>query len=1229
MAWMLSGVCAALGQVPGSSQPLLIANQGQWDPRIAFLSPFSQGKILFDREGISILSYQAAESQVRGPHSSPDMGSLRGHHLRFSFPQPSVLEPGAALASHFNFYLGVDRQKWAKGVRAYPSLTYGAIAPGIACHVSTHSGNIKYTLELAPWVRLDTFAIRLSGADSLYLSGDSLHIRTPFFTLVETPPIAFQWKGDQKIFIPCRFKLKEGGYGFEAGENYDPSRPLWIDPEWIFSTYSGALADNWGYTATYDQAGHGYAGGVVITLAIQDTDFPVTPGAFQSRFAGGLTDMVIARFSPDGRNLLYATYLGGQDEDQPHSMVAGDNGRLWIMGRSLSLDYPVTPDAYDPIFNGRFDLVVSQLDTEGGELMASTYIGGNGDDGVNISKEFATYGGLKYNYGDDARGEIILDEAGNCYVAACTRSGNFPTTTGSFQPRPRVDQEGCVFSLNGDLSALRWSSFLGGNGEDAAYGISKLGNRLYVCGGTNSPDFPGTIGGWMPTFQGGTADGFVASLALDGSVLNQSSYLGTGEYDQAFLIAHDQDGHIFLLGQSMGDFPVISSNPGSNMFQVAGGRQFVMALASSLQEPIFSTRVGSPNSEAPNISPTAFMVDSCQRIFLAGWGGLTNHNANPLAGPFGGFTDDMPITADALQKETDGSDMYFMVLGKQAERLIFGSYLGGDDLASGEHVDGGTSRFSPDGTIYHIVCAGCRGTSAFPATPGSWSTLNGSLNCNMALVKIRLNSEELQADFDGINQVDSAINKGCAPLTLDFSNHSQPVPGPQTQIFWDFGDRGLTSLRQNPRHTFRDPGTYTVTLILTDSSFCEVSDTARQTIVVYPPPELSLTSDTTFCLGDSVVLKGTPGLVMAWAPNRHLKDTGSSSTLAAPKGDITYRYTLTDSLGCTQTDSVTLSVLKPPLLSATPDTVVCPGEAVALIARGADSYAWYPPDSVDDPTSNMPLAAIHVSQELKVVGTLLNGCRDSLRIRLGVQTPQSISWQTIDPSCDSAWVSLEVAGGDRYNWSHGAAEARVKVPWALGEIWVEADAACPANRLYLNLDSLAQIPAPVAAMEVISSGEIPPVQIQTRNLSRHAKGFVWEFGDGSLASTDFSPAYEYARPGTYWLSLVAVGENGCTDTIRQKIRVAPVQIFVPTGFSPNGDQHNDLFEIQSQGVIDFQIRIYNSWGKEVYQSGDPAFTWDGTTRGKPLPEGVYMIVMDIVGSDWRQYPYRGTLTLVR
>jgi len=237
-----------------------------------------------------------------------------------------------------------------------------------------------------------------------------------------------------------------------------------------------------------------------------------------------------------------------------------------------------------------------------------------------------------------------------------------------------------VYAARDLLDCILWSEVAPLRGIDAA--ISGLANarNLFVAGGTASFDFPTTSGVYQTTF-GGDVDGWIAQVSGDGSSILRSTFTGTPTFNQVYFLDLDMQENVYVYGQTTGSFPVTSgvySNPNSG--------QFVQKFDNTLATLSFSTVFGS-GIGIPNISPTAFIVNDCVNIFLSGWGGQINSQL----GFWNSSTNHMPVTPDAYQKNTSGSDFYFMVLSSDASQLLYATYLGGAD--SRTHVDGGTCRF--------------------------------------------------------------------------------------------------------------------------------------------------------------------------------------------------------------------------------------------------------------------------------------------------------------------------------------------------------------------------------------------------------------------------------------------------------------------------------------------------------------------------------------------------------
>lgn len=753
-------------------------------------------------------------------HSSLDTFTIRHHAFYVNFKNANAsakIKTEKPFLYYTNYFRGNDAKHWASNVKSYNEITYQDLYNGIDLHFGEQNQRLKYEFVVAPLADVANIQLEFEGVENIYLNNGRLIYETSVNKIEELKPYSYQIINGKQKEIASAFVLNGKNVTFTFPNGYDKNFPLVIDPVLIFSSFTGSQADNFGFTATYNDAGDLYAGGIA-----RGAGYPTTAGAYQSTYAGGLiqgnfelgfdADISISRFSSDGSTYLYSTYIGGSVNDQPHSLVVDSDTNLVILGRTNSNNYPVTSGAFDVTYNGGFDIIVTKLSKDGTSLIGSTFMGGSGDDGVNIFVDPFSIGSLKYNYADDSRSEVIVDAQNNIYVSASTKSVNFPTTTGAYRTTLAGNQDACVFKLNENLTSLIWGTYIGGAGDDAGYSLvlDSVGN-VYTCGGTNSTNFPVTSNANVTNYQGGQADGFIAKLSANGSALLHATYLGTVAYDQCFFIQLDDNQNIYLFGQTEG---VIPATPGT--YSNAGSGQFIISLLPDLSAIRFSTSVGTGKG-TPDISPTAFLVDNCRNIYLSGWGSRIISNATIS-------TTGLPVTSDAFQPTTNGGDFYFMVLSENASQLLYATFFGGNQ--STEHVDGGTSRFDKNGVIYQAVCAGCGGFNDFPTTPGVVSNTNNSQipqrNCNVGVIKFQITFNNV-----GVNITTDKVN-GCVPLEVSFDAN-----GFQTDEYeWNFGN-GLTSTSPNPTVTFTQPGVYNVTLYgrntscpgldLIDSSFITIT----------------------------------------------------------------------------------------------------------------------------------------------------------------------------------------------------------------------------------------------------------------------------------------------------------------------------------------------------------------------------------------------------------------------
>ena len=353
-------------------------------------------------------------------------------------------------------------------------------------------------------------------------------------------------------------------------------------------------------------------------------------------------------------------------------------------------------------------------------------------------------------------------------------------------------QDAVVFKMNSSLSSLDWARYLGGSDFECGNSIrvSDQGT-VFVCGATTSSDLGATGGVYDQTFNG-VWDGYIASFNANTGAPIARTYIGTADYDQTFILEVDDLEDVYVVGQTLGSYPVVNA-----AYSNANSSQFIHKLNSSLSTTDYSTVFGSGSTASINISPTAFLVDKCGNVYVSGWGGGFN-NAASLSGvynPFaGGSTNGLPLTVDAQQSSTDGSDFYFFVLERDATGLLYGTYFGDPNVA--EHTDGGTSRFDPDGVVYQSVCAACDNPWTFPTTPGvaypNSGTAGQAFFCNMGSIKFEF-------DFQGVEataNVPANITMCTNDYSVDFTS-----TGTNPQHFWDFGDGSGTSSAANPTYT--------------------------------------------------------------------------------------------------------------------------------------------------------------------------------------------------------------------------------------------------------------------------------------------------------------------------------------------------------------------------------------------------------------------------------------------
>ena len=380
---------------------------------------------------------------------------LHMHSYRVSFvganDDVSIL-PDKAVPSYNNYLIG-DKKNWATHCKIYQGILYQNMYKGIDVHYFTDAGTLKYDIVIHPGADPGQVVLQYDGQTKLSIRKGRVYIQTSVGMVQELEPHSYQVSDAGRTDVACNYTLLGNNrIGFTV-KNYSQGATLVIDPTEVFCSFTGSKSDNWGYTATFDGAGNLYLGGIVLNETEgcctpgNGDGYPATVGAFQTTYQGGDGsdgsydyDVGIMKLSASGANRVFATYLGGSGDEQPHSMIVDNSGDLIVTGRTSSANFPLAGVAGPYGVGGGYDLFITKFNAGRDRVLSaasgSAVLGRTGSImNRNMWRKARMTFGLTMVMTAGAR--VILDAAGNVYLAACTQSTDFPTTAGVFQPAPR------------------------------------------------------------------------------------------------------------------------------------------------------------------------------------------------------------------------------------------------------------------------------------------------------------------------------------------------------------------------------------------------------------------------------------------------------------------------------------------------------------------------------------------------------------------------------------------------------------------------------------------------------------------------------------------------------------------------------------------------------------------------------------------------------------------------
>ncbi len=692
---------AAVVNKLNSSPIMFIKNVGQLDPKAKFQVRGGNVEVYLAEDALWITllekrKHQSTRDRLLQLSTALTVDQTPRHamNLKLSFvganPHPR-LEPFNRLDTHVSYFSGNDSKKWHSDVPVWGGVRYKDLYPGIDLELTSAGGQWQERVVARTGANVKAVRLRAEGADQITLDAKQIHFGTalgiyawPLIQLVDEngkpQTRAMEKPAVQNNEISSPFAGGPLSAGAQSPRNLLSSSNL------SYSTFLGGSDEDEGYAIAADANGAAY-----VTGQTYSSDFPTTPGAFDTTFERG--NIFVVKLDSAGSALTYATFISGNYQDSPGGIKVDNSGDAFIGGETYSSDFPTTPGAFQPNPMGGRDAFVLKLNATGSALIYSTRVGG---------------GGL------DEASDLAIDASGAAYIAGETASSDLPTTPGAFDRTINSGGDGFIAKLNSTGSDLAYGTFIGGCCNiSPAYGVAVDSNgAIYVTGSTWAANFPTTAGA-LSSSRLGYIDAYVLKLNPAGngqSDLVYSTFLGGNGNDHGLGIAVDAVGLIYVTGVTGStNFP-ITPNAFNTAFNSTGyDDAFITKMdpsQSGTASLVYSSFFGGNNDD----TGWAIAVDGNGAAYITGYTCSTDFLTTAGAFQTSSSACDRPYVNDAFA-------IKFNLGGNGQNDLLYSSFLGGtdDELGYGIALD-------PSGSAY---ITGYTYSADFPTTPGAYSTVCG------------------------------------------------------------------------------------------------------------------------------------------------------------------------------------------------------------------------------------------------------------------------------------------------------------------------------------------------------------------------------------------------------------------------------------------------------------------------------------------------------------------------
>jgi hypothetical protein len=622
-----------------------------------------------------LYSMRNPESRPRTDDWRPTTGEYKRVVLKQEFVDSNVVRPEGRgrLSWNSNFFYGKDPSKWCTSVPIYGQIYYENIYNGIDLKYYTFEGQLKYDLIVHPGADANQIRMRYNGAENLELTKlGNLKINTQIRPIIDGELYIYQENEGIRERVCGEFVLINNvEYGFRISGDYDPRKTLVIDPIVKYSTLIGGTGYSVGKDIARDSENNLYVTGYAAT-----TGFPTNLYSYDASYNGNY-DLIIFKMDPTCSKLLYSTYVGGSETEEGNAIEVDSDGNAYVTGYTISKNFPVTIDAFDPVNNATdyYDAFVLKINSIGSSLFYSTII--EGDD-------------------YDRAYDIVVDSSGNAIITGYTQSDNFPIKS-AYDSTFEGTGDLFVLKLNSLGSDLIFSTYIGGVGDERGNCIAlDSSSNIYVAGASSSTDFPISNNAYKKTIAG-TADIFILKLKNQGDSIVYSTFINCSwNTENVVDIDVDNEGNSYIVGFTREpDFPVTPNAYKPPNMAPNSRNIFVTKLNTDGSNLIFSTLIGGTGDEMPR----SLEVDSNKNIYVVGETGSS----------------DFPVTSDALYKPINiYSTGFLFTLSSDGSELLYSTYVGGSRMD-------GTMGIVLD-TDEEVYVMGITNSTDFPTTPEAYET---------------------------------------------------------------------------------------------------------------------------------------------------------------------------------------------------------------------------------------------------------------------------------------------------------------------------------------------------------------------------------------------------------------------------------------------------------------------------------------------------------------------------